>query len=218
MSIEAISWVFKQPILPSSLKFVLVALADCASAEWQCWPSIAHLEKVTCQDRKTIISSVQKLEELGFIKDTGKRVGKTGQIKVYTFKNPNDTKYGTVQDVVSKKTDKLTTVPKTEPLNSTVFPSNSTVFPSKSPENGTRNPYYPLKELRRGKSDFKKRLRKAGFTDEELRSISNDEELFDGDCLILFFPKKFQAERFQQQAGFKIEQIYKKWRPELLAA
>ena len=63
VSIDAISWVFKQDIKPSWLKFVLVALADCASAEWRCWPSIAHLCQVTGLDRKTIIKAVKILEE-----------------------------------------------------------------------------------------------------------------------------------------------------------
>ncbi len=83
MSIAAISWVFRQEIKPSSLKFVLVALADSADDRGICWPSIEHITETTCQDRKTVIKSLDDLEERGWLVDTGKRMGRTNQVKVY---------------------------------------------------------------------------------------------------------------------------------------
>jgi len=95
MTIAVISWVFKQEIKPSSLKFVLVALADCSDDRGICWPSIDHIAEVTCQDRKTVIKSLDELEARGWLTDTGKRMGRTNQVKVYridAYLNAADTK------------------------------------------------------------------------------------------------------------------------------
>lgn len=84
MSSEAIAWAFKVNLKPSALKFTLVALCECANYKTgHIHPSIAHLEEITGQDRKTLIANIAKLELLGLIVDTGERAGKTGQIKVY---------------------------------------------------------------------------------------------------------------------------------------
>lgn len=127
MTIEAIVWAFKQPIKPSSLKFVLVALSDNCSVDGLAWPSLKALCEKTGQDRKTVIASLDKLEAMGIIVDSGKRAGVTGQVKVYRF---NSTENGTV--------------PKTEQYRS----SNETVpfIPANSTENGTRKPKEPLKQ------------------------------------------------------------------------
>lgn len=84
MSVEAITWALRQPIKHSSAKFVLVVLANCASAEKShAWPSVGYLSTATGQDRKTVMANLQRLQEWGLIEDTGKRVGDTKQIVVY---------------------------------------------------------------------------------------------------------------------------------------
>jgi hypothetical protein len=127
MSIDAISWAFKQNVKPSSLKFVLVALADNCTHDGLAWPSLKALAEKTGQDRKTIIASLDKLESMGIIADSGKRVGATGQVKVYCFKS---TENGTVP-----KTEQYRFSRETVPF----FPGNST-------ENGTRNLKGTIKE------------------------------------------------------------------------
>lgn len=108
MSSEALAWAFKINVKPSALKFTLVALCECANFKTgHIYPSIAHLEEITGQDRKTLIANIAKLEELGLIVDTGERAGKTGQIKVYRATTE--------------------TVPKTEQFQK----RNSTTFPPK---------------------------------------------------------------------------------------
>ena len=84
MSVEAITWAFKLK-LKSSAKFVLVCLCDCANGDGIFWPSLALLQERTCLDRKTIISAIDSLERDGYIIDTGRRKGGTGQIKVYSL-------------------------------------------------------------------------------------------------------------------------------------
>lgn len=84
MSSEAVAWAFKLDVKPSSVKFTLVALCECANFKTgRITPSIAHLCEITGQDRKTVIANVAELERRGIIQDTGERCGATKQIKVY---------------------------------------------------------------------------------------------------------------------------------------
>jgi hypothetical protein len=84
MSSEALAWAFKSDVKPSSVKFTLVALCECANYQTgKIFPSIKHLCQITGQDRKTVISNIGKLLSDGWICETGERVGRTGQIKVY---------------------------------------------------------------------------------------------------------------------------------------
>jgi hypothetical protein len=139
MSFDAMQWAFKQVIKPSSVKFVLVSLADFASDDGHAWPSIAKLVEKTCQDRKTIIAAIDKLEVQGFLIDSGERIGSTKQIKKYRFNFDcsNNTESGTVpQNEQSRNSPE--TVPGI-PEKGTVIPSKSADFPPKSAENGTRN-------------------------------------------------------------------------------
>lgn len=94
MSLEAITWAFKQPVPQSSAKFVLVAIANLAAPDRSgrviAWPSTDYLAEVTSQDRKTVITNLAKLREWGLIEDTGDRVGRTGQVPVYALNCPPD--------------------------------------------------------------------------------------------------------------------------------
>lgn len=84
MSSEALAWAFKQDCKSASVKFTLVALCECANYKTgRIMPSVEHLSEITGQNRKTIIANVSELEASGFIRDTGERVGRTMQIKVY---------------------------------------------------------------------------------------------------------------------------------------
>lgn len=117
MSSEALAWAFKINLKPSALKFTLVALCECANYQTgHIYPSLAHLEEITGQDRKTLIANVAKLELLGLIVDTGERAGRTGQIKVYRATTE--------------------TVPKTEQSKK----RNSSVFPSKQSQKRNTEP------------------------------------------------------------------------------
>lgn len=83
MSIEALCWAFDQQVKPAAAKFVLVALSNNANMHGHVWPSIETLCRRTCLERKTVMKSIDWLEELGLLIDTGERRGATKQIKVY---------------------------------------------------------------------------------------------------------------------------------------
>lgn len=107
MSWPALGWASKQRPSRSADKIVLIALADRHNEENDlAWPSLAWLGDFCCLDRKTVIAALDRLEAAGYIADSGQRTGRTGQVKAYTLaiNGPE------------------ITVPKTEPLNSPVFP------------------------------------------------------------------------------------------------
>lgn len=114
MSVQALALVLKQDIHPSSLKFVFAAMADVANEkeEMRCWPSVKHICDFTSLDRKTVLASIEKLIQQGWLIETDERKGRTKQIKVYRFNIDkfNTTKIGTVPN--------NETVPKTVQYNS----------------------------------------------------------------------------------------------------
>lgn len=67
--------------LKSSLRFVLRELADCHNQEThQCNPSVLHISKYTGLDRKTVLKSIESLDELDLLstqKSNGKRTNYT---------------------------------------------------------------------------------------------------------------------------------------------
>lgn len=75
MSIHSMAWVMNQEIFPSTAKFVLLCLSDHEGNSNVVFPSIKTLCKKTSQDRKTIISCLDRLCELGFLKEVGVKPG-----------------------------------------------------------------------------------------------------------------------------------------------
>lgn len=83
MSLDATRWAWQQRVGKSSAKTVLLSLADLANARDECYPSIPALVFDTELNRKTVIANLDYLEKIGLIEDSGNRVGRTGQVKVY---------------------------------------------------------------------------------------------------------------------------------------
>ena len=102
MSISALNNAFKADVKKSSLKFILVAMADYANEEGEAYPSIQTLNNKTSLNRKTIIAGLMQLESLGYLKNTGKKVGRTNSITVWQI---------TGQGEQSQKGDSLVSSP-----------------------------------------------------------------------------------------------------------
>lgn len=129
MSFDALAWAAKQRAGGSGAKLVLLGLAECASrGEALAFPSVAELVEFSDLDRKSVIANLARLEARGLIEDTGRRCGRTKQIKVYRV---------CVETV--PKAEPFESVPKGEPSQN----RNSSVSSAKSPENGTRNKSEP---------------------------------------------------------------------------
>jgi biotin operon repressor len=116
------TWVFKQPLKPSWLKFLLIALADCANDEGHCYPSGKYLCIKTGLNRKTVIAGLDTLEAKGYLIDTGQRKGVTKQVKIYQIRVPDEGL-----------------------LNSTV---NGTLIPERVPSADGKSPVRTTKESR----------------------------------------------------------------------
>jgi len=120
MSSEALAWAVKASVKPSSVKFTLVALCECANYRTgKIFPSIEYICQITGQDRKTVISNIGKLASDGWITETGERVGKTGQIKVYvanigTVPNVEQSQERNSSESPSKESQKRDTEPSME--------------------------------------------------------------------------------------------------------
>lgn len=117
VSAKAVTWALKQPVPQSSAKFVLVVLAECVNGEsFVAWPSIAHVIEATGQDRKTVQANIRRLQEWGWIEDTGEREGTTKQVVVYRLKEPEN---GPIKEAQKRNSTENGTVP---------------FFPGKTPE------------------------------------------------------------------------------------
>lgn len=83
MSLGSMVWALGQQVPKSSTKFLLVALANYAGPNGECYPSIPRLSMDTAQNEKTVRRNLRELVRLNMICDTGRRVGRTKQIPIY---------------------------------------------------------------------------------------------------------------------------------------
>ncbi len=119
MSIAAINIALEAPITRSSQKFVFVSLANRANDKGICFPSIRRISLDTALNRKTVIASIKRLIEFGYIFDTGERSGSTRQVIVYGIAG------------IAKQSPKR---------NSSTFSANSTVFSTKESQKRDTEP------------------------------------------------------------------------------
>lgn len=176
MSSEALSWAFKQDVKPSSLKFTLIALCECANYKTgRINPSIAHIAEITGQDRKTIIANIAELQRRNLIADTGDKVGRTGQIKVLQAvieAVPKTEQYQKRNSTVSpsKGSQKRDTEPSLEPSNKKKIPKKkrSSAKPDDvpKPEGVTDQTWIDFKRHRKRKA--------ADITPTAMTGIANE--------------------------------------------
>jgi Helix-turn-helix domain len=126
------TWAFDLDLKPASSKFILVALADNADDQGRAFPSLASLVKKTSLDRKTVISAIDQLEQIGLLRDTGERVGQTGQVKVYQLIGFNGSENGTIPKTEQFR-NSVETVPFLESPSPLINPS-----PSRNPQGTQR--------------------------------------------------------------------------------
>ncbi|MBV6590235.1 helix-turn-helix domain-containing protein [Acinetobacter baumannii] len=164
MSLDATVWAWKtrqkQKVggaLKPLKKLVLLSLADRAGETHECYPSIARLVDDTEMDRKTVLKIIDELIEDGFIIDTGKREGKTKQVKVYLLIGvkgretvPTKVHFDTENDDLNSTNNG--TVPTTEQFQQ--FHERVPTIPLNSPNVGTRNLSKNLSEESKNKKTW----------------------------------------------------------------
>lgn len=123
MSFDALSWAAKCKPGSAPQKLVLLALAECAQRDNNlAFPSIAALVEFSSLNRKTVIAALASLEEGNFITDTGERMGRTKQVKVYCLNLESSPKTEQFQKRNSstfsvKESQKRDTEPVREPVS-----------------------------------------------------------------------------------------------------
>lgn len=164
MSYDAIRWAMAQAVPKASAKFVLVAMADCVNADggnMTCWPSQAHLARVTSLDIKTVEAGMRLLRGQGLIVDTEQRRGETGRVRVYRL---NTSAIGGV----SSGPQGQATPPESganDPgsggiqaqVNTPGIPVNAPVFPAQSPRFSGETPPKTGAGTRKGTSNGTKK-------------------------------------------------------------
>ena len=122
-------------VWPGCLKGVLYSLAGNADDETgECYPSISAISASAWIDRKTAIRALAQLVAIGLVKDTGKRRGRTNQVKVYRFVG------APFRTMPKSELLARETVQKSEQLNSPNFAGETVPeIPGNSPKDGTRN-------------------------------------------------------------------------------
>lgn len=119
MSIEQLNQAFKADINKSSTKFILVALSDYANEIGEAYPTVQTINAKTSLNRKTIISGLAELVDLGFIQDTGKRVGRTKSIPVWQILTPSKQSQKRNQSKSGTATEAVPILPPSNPENGT---------------------------------------------------------------------------------------------------
>lgn len=80
---HALDWAWNLDLKPT-LKLIAVALAMFVNSQsGEAWPSVTTLADMTGLNRKTISAGLVELTKLGELADTGRRQGRTQQVKVY---------------------------------------------------------------------------------------------------------------------------------------
>ncbi|MEC9709475.1 DnaT-like ssDNA-binding domain-containing protein [Escherichia marmotae] len=94
MSRHATDWAWETDPGSSSLKLILLSMADRADEYNLCYPSIERLVKDTCLNKKTVQAGLILLMKMGLISDTGERKGATKRVRVFSL---NITKNGNIK-------------------------------------------------------------------------------------------------------------------------
>lgn len=94
MSRDCSKWCWDTEIKPATLKLTLLSLCDRADNDgYRCYPSIERIAKDTGLNKKTVQQNIKKLIDLGYVRDTGGRVGKMKRVRILQV-TPNVPKSG----------------------------------------------------------------------------------------------------------------------------
>lgn len=105
MSRHATDWAWETDPGSSSLKLILLSMADRADEYNLCYPSIERLVKDTCLNKKTVQAGLISLMKMGLISDTGERKGATKRVRVFSLNIPKTgTLKATGKGVMNPKT------------------------------------------------------------------------------------------------------------------
>ena len=85
MSIEALNWAWQQPCPNPTSKLVLMALADHANSDGECWPAMKRIAELTGVSSRQVSTHITDLERLGLI-SKGDRRRWQGQLRGWDYR------------------------------------------------------------------------------------------------------------------------------------
>lgn len=86
MSLMAMKWAMDDaPVTTSSDFATLIVFANYANEHGRAYPSTETVATKSRQNAKTVRAAIDRLEDAGLLTDTGARVGRTGNVKVYAL-------------------------------------------------------------------------------------------------------------------------------------
>jgi len=165
MCLEAITCLREQDIRPSGCKFVALALADHADANWTCFPSVKRLAFYTSLSDRSVRTHLKSLVSMGVIHRQRRR-RMDGTLAGYTF---------AIQRQKSPRFCKASGKKRSQ--NIAKFAAHETPDESSINNNGTR----PAKKRTAIPSGWRPdrithslALQKYGFNNEELKDVIED--------------------------------------------
>lgn len=88
MSIHAAKWAWAQKVGHPTRKLVLVALADHANADGECWPSMRLVADFAECSPRTVQRHIDSLEDEGFVKRVSRRTRGDGRFSSWNYRLP----------------------------------------------------------------------------------------------------------------------------------
>lgn len=102
------SWAWSQDTKSSGERLVLLALADHAGEDGECWPQTGRLGEKCALDRKTVQRHLTALDERGIIEKVSRRKRPNGTLAGWTYRLPLDNPEGTLTTPLRGNAEGLT--------------------------------------------------------------------------------------------------------------
>lgn len=215
MSLDATNWAWRVKFpekaggaLPALKLVVLLSMADRASEDHTCFPSINRLASDCRMNRKSVIKIIAELIEDGLISDTGERKGRTKQVIVYRLNGVNgrEETVPTTELLDDESLDgnspKDGTVPTVEQFQQ--FTQTVPTIPLNSPNIGTRNLLINLSE----ESKNNKNWLSLKILKEEM-CLATDQESFEQIKTATWFEREKRAfELFNADKNLCVELLH----------
>jgi DNA-binding transcriptional ArsR family regulator len=85
MSLDALKWAWEQDCPNPTAKLVLMALADHANSDGECWPSMKRVAELTGISSRQVSTHITQLERLGYV-TKGARRRWEGQLRGWEYR------------------------------------------------------------------------------------------------------------------------------------
>ncbi len=106
MSFAALAWVMDSAPCPTSQTFAaLIVFANFANEDGRAYPSTETVAAKSRQNQKTVRAAIATLQVHGLLIDTGRRVGRTGNVRVYALGMEGLPKVGSLPGEVAPDAD-----------------------------------------------------------------------------------------------------------------